>query len=343
MLFTIFGLLMFKRSSMKKIFSLFFVAVTISSLLLYPSCKKTQHPTKPTPGNYRILSISKRTDSAAKIETYTFSYDASNRLSQVIYTTNDSATVKTSLSSVGTRSVFSYSNDSIYKVTSILRTGAFIDSNIYIKNREGQIITAYLPNHVIQFEYYGKLLSRRTDKYMHNATSIGATKNYTSNNSDFLAVSFDGNLTANFPKADTAPFTVNWVTPLATTKHTATTYTDVFTGYNMLPVTMDFEDAFGHKDTVSFPGGYRPNESYGVFPDKFNRPGDYMYIESFIMFGVDIYQQAHLTKSITGTTSVTNVTYEIDADSKITTTNAHTIDSLNRNIISNYRFQYETY
>lgn len=334
---------MFKRSSMKKIFSLFFVTVTISSLLLYPSCKKTQHPTKPTPGNYRILSISKRTDSAAKIETYTFSYDASNRLSQVIYTTNDSATVKSGSTSVGTRAVFTYSNDSIYKITTKLRTGAVIDTNIYIKNNAGQIITAYLPGQVIQFEYYGKLLSRRTDKYFHNATSISAIKNYTSNNADFLAWSFDGNLTANFPNADIVPFTVNWVTALATTTHTATTYTDVFTGYNKLPITMNFVDAFGHTDTVSFPGGIRSTESYGVFPDKFNRPGDYLYIESFIMYGVDIYQQAHLTKSVTNTGATTNVTYEIDADSKITTTNAHTIDSLNHNIISNYRFQYETY
>jgi hypothetical protein len=291
---------------------------------------------------YYTLRVKKR-NTLQKIETYTFSYDASNRLSQVLYTTNDSATVKTSLSSVGTRAVFSYSNDSIYKVTSVLRTGAFIDSNIYIKNREGQIITAYLPNHVIQFEYYGKLLSKRTDKYFHNATSIGATKNYTSDNADFLAWTFDGNLTANFPHADTAPFTVDWVTALATTTHTATTYSDVFTGYNKLPITMNFKDAFGHTDTVSFPGGIRSTESYGVFPDKFNRPGDYMYIESFITFGVDIYQQAHLMKSITNTGFTTNVTYEIDADSKITTTNVHTRDSLSHNVISNYRFQYETY
>ena len=334
---------MFKRSSMKKIFSLFFVAVTISSLLLYPSCKKTQHPTNPTPGNYRILSISKHTDSSARTEIYTFSYDASNRVSQVIYTTNDSATVKSSLYSVGTRAVFTYSNDSIYKVTSVLRTGAFIDSNIYIRNTSGQIITAYLPGMVTQFEYYGKLLAKRTDKYFHNATSIGAVKVYTSDNADFLAWTFDGTLTAYFPKADTIPFTVNWVNFAGTaTTHTATSYTDVFTGYNRLPLTMNFSDAFGHKDTVSFPAAYRLTESYGVFPDTFNRPGDYMHIESFIMYGVDIYQQAHLTKSVTNTGSITNVTYEIDADSKITTTNAYIKDSLGHNIISQYRFQYET-
>ncbi|MCW3122637.1 MAG: hypothetical protein JWQ38_2129 [Flavipsychrobacter sp.] len=337
---------------MKKIFSLFFVAII--PLFLFSSCKKTQHTTKPTPANYRVYSYSEVINGTYPANVYTFSYDARGRVSQIIYTTSDSNVVKYGLG-VGTRSVFYYSNDSIYKVNTVLQTGKPIDMDVFIQNTSGQIITAYMPSDTslyttkrgVQYEYYGKLLSRVSDKYTHNKASVASSITYTSDNADFLAYNFENKLTATFANSYSPPSKVSWIPIVGSTvTHTTNSYSDVLDNYNLSPITMVVEDNATHKDTVAFPGTTALTASYGVFPDKANRPGDYLWIGSFTTYGVNIYQQAHLTKSISDVKTVTNVTYEIDADSKIMTTNATILNMASihtTTTTASYRFQYETY
>ena len=86
---------------MKKL-SLYFTALALTLCMVYSSCKKTTHDTNPTPKNSRLLSFTKTTSHQALVvgnltysfgptvlETYTFSYDNSGRVSKIIYTTND--------------------------------------------------------------------------------------------------------------------------------------------------------------------------------------------------------------------------------------------------------------
>lgn len=85
------------------------------------------------------------------------------------------------------------------------------------------------------------------------------------------------------------------------------------------------------------------NTSYDYWTDKFNRPGDYLQITSFLKYGYNFYQNDKMIRSIT--TPFTTLTYDyvIDAYNKVTRTTAVTTDTARRTQTEVYDFQYETY
>ena len=330
---------------MRNIFSLFCAAIAF--LFLYSSCKKTQHPTNPTPGNYRLLSYTTLTRSAytdQHANNFTFSYDARNRVSQIIMSTNDTAPVQNG--AIGTRALFYYGNDTIIKTVTNLRTAALIEKDTFIHNSSNQIITAYVPGKkTINFQYFGKLLARRTDNYYNGYSSVGSLRIYTSDNADFLNNSYDGSLYATFSSSLSYPLSVDWTDILGVNvNHVVNSNSDILNNYNKLKTTVRVTDINNHVDTVIYPGGdLWLKESYGVYPDKANRIGDYLQIASFTNYGINIYDAAHLTKTVKTIFQNTNVTYDIDADSKIKTATAVTVDTAGALTTTIFSYQYELF
>ena len=353
---------MLKITCMKKIFFLSAAVITLSVFFMCSSCKKTTHTPNPTPGNYRMMSYDKISKDNTVDEKYTFTYDANNRVSVIIYSTNDATSFV-----VGERILFKYVGDSIYKTIYNIKTNKLLESDTFIQNTSGQIIAAYNPGSTYAFQYYGNLMARDTIVYRDSGTTIMAVKTYTSDNADLLANYFDGNLYATF--ADTGfkasavvndtdfstPFTATWVagtnqliTPTITFPHTGiASYRDVLTGYDMGgPVSLSAQDGNGvsTRATCVFADDLWASELYLVWPDKTNRTGDYFQLGSFTTYGVNIFPNAHLLRSILNPGKNAYFTYDIDADSKITQTTAVFRDSLTHvksTVI--YRIQYQTY
>jgi len=301
-------------------------------------------------------------------EFYRFVYDGNDRVSEIFYTSNDSNKLKVNTGNLDIR--FSYIADTIYKTSTDLRTRTVVERDTFLMNSLGQITDAYFPNEVHNFRYYGKLLATETVAYRDTNTVISANLSYTSNNGDFLSRFFDGNLTASFPDTglrvpshilpgdtvrDTVliyPIEVTWttVTPFgaaaAVQQDKITGHTDNFNVSSLLGsfVMVDAVDSNGVKvRTGYFPAGYTGQQFYQIYDFLDNRPGDYLQLQSFTTYGVNIYPQAHMLKSITSSFSTLNVNYDIDADSKVTRTTAFTRDSVTKNTMSEiYSLQYET-
>src|ERR1035437_5666105 len=98
---------MFKNASMKKIFLLFITVFSLTIFFICNSCKKTQHPTNPTPANYRILSYTVTTEGIYPSDNYRFYYDSKNRVSEILFSNNDSDGIKVG-APISKRSVFVY-------------------------------------------------------------------------------------------------------------------------------------------------------------------------------------------------------------------------------------------
>ncbi len=325
---------------MKKILAWSVSFVFVASVMMWSSCKKTQHPTNPTPDNYRILSYTKYWNAVNPTENYRFYYDAQGRLSSVEFTNNNIAT------DIGTRSKFYYSNDTIYKEIRNIRTNALLELDTFIHNTSGQIVTTFMPGVNRTYDYFGKLLTRVTELYYEGLTSISGERTYTSDNKDLLALNYDGKLTANFSSTYTTPLAVYWTYPSgAVITHASDSYTDVLTGHTGTPVTVDVTDDATpmHTDYATFPATYYPKESYGVFPDKANRPGDLWQLLSFTQYGYNFYQNAHLIKSVYTNMYRTDISYDIDADSKIKSITTHTVDTSGTISTAIYSIQYETF
>jgi hypothetical protein len=74
-----------------------------------------------------------------------------------------------------------------------------------------------------------------------------------------------------------------------------------------------------------------------------NRMGDFFQLNSFVLYGQNIYCNAHLAKQITSSGYTTNITYIFDGDSKITQTDAMVSDSVGNTYHYTYKLAYETY
>ncbi len=341
---------------MKNIFLQRFAAIIIATVLIGSSCKKIVHPTKPTPGNYRLLSYSvNRTPGITQpitTDNYRFFYDGSNRVTQIIYSTNDSN------NKWGNQNIyFTYSNDSIFKVyKSAVDPSLVFQYDTFVRNSQGLITTAITAGAVNNFTYYGRLLAKhsqtnRDTNYLGVFTGV-AIKNeivYTSNNSDFLRAYNDKKLTATFTGL-TAPYDIVWDyygtlgAPAAAVTHTGISgNSDVFNGYAGGAVTVYVKDGLNNFDTGSYSGGNSYALDFGVWPDQLNRIGDFLQIGSFTMYGTNIYQNTHIIKSVYSPVDSTNVTYAIDAESKITQFTAKVKSILNAKVDYVYNFQYETY
>ncbi len=325
------------------------------------SCKKIEHSTNPTPANTKILSFTKVTTIAGATTTdnYRFFYDGQSRVSQILYTSNDSFQKNTS-------ATFTYSNDTIYKVITLVKTNIVIERDTFITNTSHKITHAYMLNREYDYSYYGVLVSRETQIARGDSgTTISASRTYTSNNSDWLKRSFDGTLRATF--ADTGmqiypvmhdtdlvlPVTVTWTSydNLAGTAVTVYThsdinsYSDVLSGYNLGgPIEITVMDGLGAvlRDKCVYPKDLATEEYYGVWPAQVLRPGDYLQLSSMITYGQTIYNNTHLLKSKYNKTDTTDIVYTIDANSKITQTFATTKDNQLGFVTENYKIQYMT-
>ena len=350
---------------MKKIFPIYLALILLISFFAYTSCKKVVHHTYPTPGNTRLASYNQiftalRYGVVKTItDHYTFFYDGQQRLSQIIYTTNDSPNVDKSIR-------FKYTNDTIFKTATALKTSLLLERDTFITNAQGQIARAYFPGKFYSFSYLGKLLTRQTETYRDSGTTISASTIYTSDNFDLLTKSFDGVLTATFPDSGhrpiviapdpyfdssvSLPLKVTWLlfSPKgASYTHNASAYSDKLTGYSTgYPVTVFAQDpnnilTWGH---CVFPGNVYPTENYDIHYNLSNRVGDYWQLQSFTTYGVNMYQNSHLLWKIRNTGHIIEAKYDIDATSKITQTTVTDADSVTHFVYSNqYNLQYETY
>jgi hypothetical protein len=348
---------------MKKMFLLYFAAIIALFPIVFSSCKKVVHQTSPTPANTRLASYHE-TFTAIRYgmlktitDHYTFFYDGQQRLSKIFYTTNDSPTVDKSM-------VFTYVGDTIFKRVTALKTTILLEIDTFVKNPQGQIVSAYFPGSYYNFSYLGKLLTQQTQVYRDSNNSISATTMYTSDNMDLLSQTFDGTLHAKFtdsgyrtvyfaPDNDTIlslPLNITWTVFGATTSITTRTinaYQDDLTGYTSGdPVSLSGVDNNGVTTfgTFYFPGGVWPTENYDIHYNKANAVGDYLQLRSFTTYGVNLYQNQHLIWKIRNAGRKTEVNYTIDATSKITQTMAVITDSItNRVFTDQFNLQYETY
>ncbi len=85
------------------------------------------------------------------------------------------------------------------------------------------------------------------------------------------------------------------------------------------------------------------NIDYTYYTDKFNRPGDYLQITSFLKYGYNFYQNDNLIWHTVSPYQTTTVDYVIDADNKITRTTAVIADTAGALKTEVYDFQYEQY
>ena len=223
-----------------------------------------------------------------------------------------------------------------------------------------------MAGHNNNYQYYGKLLARVSDTFKNTGLSIASARTYTSDNADLLSLNFDGVLYASFPDSGRKPapalfdsnalllpaFTVLWnlysTTAVTTTTHNGVPgYSDKFTGYDLQsPVTVTATDASGITVSGSYPGGSYKSVFFGVYPDKNDRPGDFLQLGSFTTYGVNMFQNAHLIKTIYIPLHGTHINYTIDGDSKITTaivTYNDTVGTHYSEIIDVYSLQYETF
>jgi hypothetical protein len=318
-------------------------AVLISAFSMQ-SCKKPVHPTHPTPSNYRVLSYTKLTtdmNGGVVNENYRFFYNSDNRVSQIIYTSNDSTPT-----GFNKTSTFTYFNDTIVKKTTYVKTTLFVELDTFLENSQHFITTAFTPGTTNTFEYFGKLLSRRTEQYYKDYAfpdpTFKFTNVYHSNNIDFLN-NESGTLSVEFQNLAT-PMDVIWTATTFQEKHTISTLSDQLTRYMGDSVQIDVTDKDGKTVHRTYPGATWLNQSFKVYPDLANRPGDFMQIGSFTMYGANLYQNNHLVKQIGRLTDTTDIRYDIDADSKITQTNVLVRDLLGRTLRTEvYKLQYETY
>lgn len=318
-------------------------AALVAGFYMLPSCNKVINPRNPLPGNYRMQSYTKiSTLSGATVnENYSFFYNSDNRVSTILFTSNDSNNFDKSAQ-------FEYSNDTIYKTITKVKTSLVVERDTFIQNSAGQITTAYFPQRYVTYEYFGKLLARVNETFYNvgpaSNTTFKSTVIYTSNNSDFLRN--DGDLTISYPYMST-PISVAYTifdpkAPILGTQDGVGTDLHL-TSYVKGPIYITSVDNNGLVDTATYPG-LQFKQSFGVFPDQVNRMGDYMQLGSFTTYGVNIYQNTHLIKSIYAKEDTSDITYVIDGDSKITQTHIATKDytGLIRNTAV-YKMQYTTY
>lgn len=334
----------FNKRRMKYLNSFWVAAFILICVFTGFSCKKTTHPTLPTPGNYRLLSYTKiRTDTAGVIynDNYRFFYDGSNRLATILFTTSDT--------SMRDRTVtFSYSADTIFKVITNVNTNQVVERDTFITNGSNQIVIAYTPHVINTYDYLGRLLTRRTETVDSPLMTLQASNTVTSNNIDFVQ-STTGTLTANFINL-TTPISVAWTffpvsgaASYTTTHGTVNGLSDQINNYNGDPVQVVATDFNGVTQGIIYGGANWYNQYFGVYGDQANRIGDYLQLQSFTSTGQNIYATTHLLSYIYRPSDTVRVKYTIDADSKVNETDVTFKDNRRHIWYENYKIQYETH
>jgi len=358
---------------MKKLLLLCSVVVALT----YTSCKKPVHSLQPTPNNVRLMSYTATTHllSTSLVDTtsdnYTFFYDGNNRVIKILFSTSDTTKINHWLQhQTSVNMTFYYSNDTCIKTIAALSGTPVIEIDTFIINSStGLIATTFTPGVVTNYQYYGKLLAIQSDEYYnnyHGVTTVSDTRDYTSDNGNFLASSFNGTLNVTFPSTmSVTPYAMRdyWmnITGLNTTApnlidvhhtpqipgivHTGlTTYTDQL-DYTMsgTPLLIFATDTSRDTCYVDYPGNVWPSQSYSFYTNLANRTGDYLQLTSFSLWGNNLYQNANLVHTIVNSGYTTNVTYNIDSYSNITQMTAVIVDSLANTRNITYNLQYETF
>ncbi len=310
-------------------------------------------------------------------DNYTFVYDAYNRVSKITYTSSNPSLVGAGVYMGSPIDLnrelisFYYGNDTVIKTIAYV-TGApvFEIDTLLVPQSTGLISTIFSPHLINTFQYYGKLMAYENDEYYNNyhglgATTVSDTRTFNSDNGNFLNYSFNGTLTATFPTTMTfSPYAmrdywiqtpnfpylqdiidVNAVPQLNGTVHNPlTSYTDQLNYTTSgIPLIIFAKDTANDTCFVDFPGTIWPNQTYTFYDNLYNRPGDYLQLNSFTLWGNNLYQNASLVKSISNSGYITNVTYNIDAFNKITQLTAITVDSLANTKTVTYNLQYELF
>jgi hypothetical protein len=362
---------------MKKLLS-FPVAAMLACLFISPSCRKTEHATNPTPSNVRLLGyteiITQTIVAPIRLtpvitETYSFAYNSDNRLSLVLFATNDSNQKRLGL--LDLRAVYTYTGGSISRAVTNLKSTSIVETDIFNQNAFGQLTSAYFPWDSHLYTYQGKLLASQKDIYADTGTTITAYTTFTSDNHDLLNQFFNGTLTANFSDTGlrpvlpvgatvrdsvmTLPITVTWTTysptggTPAVTTHQISSFTssgqltDNLTGYSQQMVRLDAVDPYGiYTRPVYFPAGLNPRRYFQYYNLLDNRMGDYLQLESFKIYGMNLYDNQHLIKQISTDYDTTFISYDIDGQSKITQTHVLKKDKLGNRVQMEYKLQYDT-
>ena len=89
--------------------------------------------------------------------------------------------------------------------------------------------------------------------------------------------------------------------------------------------------------------GSTANQSFVYYTEYTSRIADYYQLQSFTMYGINIYQYNHLVRSVTQGTQVMTFTYNIDAYSNVTSERAETKSTTGNDTTTVYSFQYENY
>jgi len=265
---------------MKKYLLLITIAVIIVNCLLFSSCKKIIHYPHPSPGGVRLASYSligtssyTTTASYSENDNYSFSYDTLNRLTFIVFTTNNPFKANTDAS-------FIYSNDTIYKIITSEIPSIVLERDTFIVNSLNQIVTAYTPNITTTFQYYENLLTIMT--VLNETAGTTVTNTYTSQVGNFLQNTETGTTT--------------------------------------------------------------PIQNFTYYTNYTNRIGDYLQVNSFTMYGYNVYQYTNLVNTIAApSSSTTTCSYNIDAYSNVTSTTASTISLTGTDTTTVYNFQYESY
>jgi len=345
----------------------------LALILVSPSCKKITHDTNPTPTNVRLTGYTVITTPTTLAHTslpvqtvttnYSFIYNSANKISQIYYTTNDSNIVQRAVSHGKTISTFTYSGNTITKVTSLVTIDSVLERDTFTTNASGQIMTANFPFMSFSYSYYGQLLIHENLTYRDTGTTVSASATYTSSSGDFLTRTFDGNLHATFPNTgirpvvifpDTVrdsvlslPLTVTWTSftpvPVVVTHNNVNSYSDQLGGYSENLVTVNAIDP-NHISArpVTFPADIGANKTYTFYGDQ-NRPGDFMQLGSIVIYGTNIYANANLVNTITSPGFTIAASYKIDADSKVTQATVVSTDKFGNVITSVYNLQYAAY
>jgi hypothetical protein len=355
---------------MKKL--LFYCVGGAAAALSLFSCKQKLNSPTPTPANYRVLSYSKSSSATVNlpapvvvrptIENYRFYYRTDDRVDKIIYTNNDPASINSMIIQ------FNYVGDTVIKNyynalnNSMVRTDTFVVKNgfVILSNTPGLLKS----REKTTYTYLGQLLattqtsSYNVDPSYHyrGSTIDGPTTSYTSDNGDFLKHTYGTTLTLNIPPASfitpsgSYPLHVMWSSATgAVTNHDLTTgsLTDVLTNYDQFPITVTIRDSVDSTDTISYsgtltyPGALWYNEGYSFYTTMANRPGDWLQIQSFTMFGSNIYRNNHLVKQISSVKGTMDITYDIDSYSKISRVTANTTDQYLNKYYTTYDIQYE--
>jgi hypothetical protein len=337
---------------MKKNFSLYIVALILLSTFAGTSCKKRIHANAPTPNNVRMLGYTKITTytpagftgiSPTVTEKFRFYYDQINRLAKITYTGNDTFAIYKDIT-------FTYKGDTVYKNTKNILTNSIVQRDTFILNSNGLLVTAYTPNLINTYEYYGQLLARKIQKATsHRHIEMTAQSTYTSVNGDFLKNNYDGLLKVDFIEVKT-PLTINYyqdIPPFTLFNiQTLVSYefeTHTIANFNYNPIKIKMTDTVFKQDSLIFPGSDWIGESYHFYTEDANRIGDFLQLESFTMYGNNIFRNAHLVESMTSRNRSAYITYNIDAFSKITQTRYSESDSVLNNKTIVYDIQYETF